>query len=98
MDPPKALVVQGLHRFVGNPMYLRVMTLVSGEEILTRPAALLLYLAIFFLAASLFMIGYEEPVLRRTFGVKTGCGRGLLPASTHRAIARLPVGPSLRSP
>jgi protein-S-isoprenylcysteine O-methyltransferase Ste14 len=68
VDPPKELVVQGLYRYVRNPMYLSVLTIVAGEIILTRSGALLVYWLIFLLCANLFVRGYEEPYLRRQFG------------------------------
>ena len=68
VDPPKELVVQGLYRYVRNPMYLAVSTIVLGEALLARSTALLLYWAVFFTAANLFVLLYEEPTLRRQFG------------------------------
>ena len=68
LDPPKELVVQGLYRYVRNPMYLAVSTIVLGEALLVRRAALLLYWAFFFTAANVFVLLYEEPTLRRQFG------------------------------
>ena len=68
VDPPSRLVVRGLYRYVRNPMYLSVTTIVLGEALLTQSAALALYWAIWFLCANLFVIGYEEPTLRRRFG------------------------------
>ena len=67
-DPPKELVVQGLYRYVRNPMYLSVSTIVLGEALLARSSALLLYWAVFFAAANAFVLLYEEPTLRRQFG------------------------------
>jgi protein-S-isoprenylcysteine O-methyltransferase Ste14 len=67
-DPPRQLVVRGLYRYVRNPMYLSVTTIVLGEALLTSSAALTLYWAIWFLVVNLFVIGYEEPNLRRRFG------------------------------
>jgi protein-S-isoprenylcysteine O-methyltransferase Ste14 len=49
-------------------MYLSVTTIVFGEALLAGSTALLVYWAIWFLAANLFVIGYEEPTLRRRFG------------------------------
>jgi protein-S-isoprenylcysteine O-methyltransferase Ste14 len=49
-------------------MYLSVTTLVLGEALLARSPALFVYWAFWFLAANLFVIGYEEPTLRRLFG------------------------------
>jgi protein-S-isoprenylcysteine O-methyltransferase Ste14 len=68
VDPPSHLVVRGLYRYVRNPMYLSVTTIVLGEVLLTRSLGLLIYWAIWFAAVNLFVIAYEEPTLRRQFG------------------------------
>jgi len=49
-------------------MYLSVTTIIVGELLLTRSRMLGVYWAIWFLAANVFVIGYEEPTLRRRFG------------------------------
>jgi len=68
VDPPRELVVKGLYRYVRNPMYLSVTMIVLGEVLLTGSRALLVYWAVWFVAVNLFVIGYEEPTLRRRFG------------------------------
>jgi protein-S-isoprenylcysteine O-methyltransferase Ste14 len=68
MDPPRKLVVRGLYRYVRNPMYLSVTLIVLGEALIAQSWPLLLYWAVWFVAANLFVIGYEEPSLRRRFG------------------------------
>jgi protein-S-isoprenylcysteine O-methyltransferase Ste14 len=68
VDPPRHLVVQGLYRFVRNPMYLSVTTILLGELLIARTAALALYGAGWLALVNLFVIGYEEPALRRQFG------------------------------
>jgi protein-S-isoprenylcysteine O-methyltransferase Ste14 len=68
VDPPSELVVEGLYRYVRNPMYLSVTVIVLGEALLSGSRALLAYWAVWFVAANLFVIGYEEPTLRRRFG------------------------------
>jgi protein-S-isoprenylcysteine O-methyltransferase Ste14 len=68
IDPPRQLVVRGLYRYVRNPMYLAVSTIVIGEALWARSWPLLGYWACFFTAANLFVIGYEEPWLRSRFG------------------------------
>jgi protein-S-isoprenylcysteine O-methyltransferase Ste14 len=68
VDPPSHLVVRGLYRYVRNPMYLSVTAIVLGEAILARSLALATYWAIWFVCANLFVVGYEEPNLRRRFG------------------------------
>lgn len=68
VDPPRHLVVRGLYRYVRNPMYVSVTAIILGEALLTRSVALALYWAVWFAAANLFVIGFEEPSLRRRFG------------------------------
>jgi protein-S-isoprenylcysteine O-methyltransferase Ste14 len=68
VDPPRTLVIQGLYRYVRNPMYLSVTLIVLGEVLLTRSRGLLSYWVIWFVAVNLFVLGYEEPTLRRQFG------------------------------
>ena len=68
LDPPRTLVVRGLYRYVRNPMYLSVTTIVLGEAMLTRSTALATYCVLWFACVNLFVIGYEEPVLRQMFG------------------------------
>src|ERR1044072_1415859 len=40
VDPTKALVIQGLYRYVRNPMYLAVSTILLGEALLRRSRGL----------------------------------------------------------
>jgi protein-S-isoprenylcysteine O-methyltransferase Ste14 len=68
VDPPRKLVVRGLYRYVRNPMYLSVSLIALGEALLARSTDLLLYWATFFAAANLYVMGYEEPNLKRRFG------------------------------
>jgi protein-S-isoprenylcysteine O-methyltransferase Ste14 len=49
-------------------MYLSVTVLVLGEALLVGSTALLTYWAVWFAAAHVFVIAYEEPNLRRRFG------------------------------
>jgi protein-S-isoprenylcysteine O-methyltransferase Ste14 len=49
-------------------MYLSVTAIVLGEALLMRSRTLVVYWAIFFTGANLFVMGYEEPALRHRFG------------------------------
>ena len=69
IDPPRLLVVRGLYRYVRNPMYLAVTLILLGEAGLLHSVDLVTYWACFFVAANVFVIGYEEPYLRSRFGV-----------------------------
>jgi protein-S-isoprenylcysteine O-methyltransferase Ste14 len=68
LDPPRHLVVRGLYRYVRNPMYLSVTTVIMGEVLLTRSSALAVYWVMWFICVNLFVMGYEEPTLRAQFG------------------------------
>lgn len=67
-DPPTHLVVRGLYMYVRNPMYLSVTMIVLGEALWARSPALAVYWAIWFAVVNLFVMGYEEPTLRKRFG------------------------------
>ena len=67
-DPPRRLVVQGPYHFVRNPMYVGAGLVLVGAALFYHSFALLGYVAMFFLVTHLFVVWYEEPTLRRTFG------------------------------
>jgi protein-S-isoprenylcysteine O-methyltransferase Ste14 len=68
IDPPTVLVVQGLYRYVRNPMYVGIFLVLLAEVLFFGSGALAIYLGAWFLLVNLFVIFYEEPVLQRTFG------------------------------
>lgn len=86
VDPPRELVVRGLYRYVRNPMYLSVSLILLGEALAIGSKGLFLYWAVFFILANGFVMLYEEPNLRRRFGVSYD--RYL--SSVGRWIPRLP--------
>ena len=67
-DPPRRLVIRGPYRFVRNPMYIGAGLALVGTALLYKSMALLAYGAIFLFVCHLFVVSYEEPTLRRTFG------------------------------
>jgi protein-S-isoprenylcysteine O-methyltransferase Ste14 len=73
--PPRHLVVQGLYRYVRNPMYVALVLVITGQALLFGNLRLLEYGAIVWLSTHLFVLLYEEPKLRATFGdeYKTFC-------------------------
>jgi protein-S-isoprenylcysteine O-methyltransferase Ste14 len=66
--PTKHLVVDGLYRFVRNPMYVGVVAAILGQAMIFASPELLLYGILIWLAFNLFVAEYEEPTLRSTFG------------------------------
>jgi protein-S-isoprenylcysteine O-methyltransferase Ste14 len=67
-DPPRRLVIRGPYRFVRNPMYIGAGLALGGAALLYESVALLAYGGMFLLACHLFVVSYEEPALRRSFG------------------------------
>ena len=65
--PPKHLVVGGLYRYVRNPMYVAVSSLVFGQGLLLGNVQVLKYGVLVFLGFHLFVMLYEEPALRGKF-------------------------------
>jgi protein-S-isoprenylcysteine O-methyltransferase Ste14 len=49
-------------------MYLAVTCMLLGDAVTARSFDLVIYWAVFISLAALFVIGYEEPYLRRQFG------------------------------
>jgi protein-S-isoprenylcysteine O-methyltransferase Ste14 len=69
-DPPRRLVISGLYRWVRNPMYVGLGVVLLGEG-LTFPRltiTMLIMMACLWCATTLFILGFEEPVLRGKFG------------------------------
>lgn len=67
-DPPKNLVVVGLYRYVRNPMYVGVVTLVAGWALLYKSPILILYALILAIGFHVRVLKYEEPNLESLFG------------------------------
>ena len=65
--PTKHLVVTGFYRYVRNPMYAGVASVIFGQALYFRNVLVLEYGVIICLAFHLFILFYEEPTLRRTF-------------------------------
>ena len=69
-DPPRALVVRGLYRWVRNPMYVGMGIFLTGEALALEPITrqMLILIAVLWATVTLFILIYEEPTLRRLFG------------------------------
>ncbi|HEY6250813.1 MAG TPA: isoprenylcysteine carboxylmethyltransferase family protein [Candidatus Angelobacter sp.] len=66
--PPQHLVVTGLYRYVRNPMYVAVLSLIFGQGLLFGSVRVLEYGIAVWLGFFLFVVLYEEPTLRSKFG------------------------------
>lgn len=66
--PPQHLVTTGLYRYVRNPMYVAVLSLILGQGLLFGSLRVLEYGVAVWFGFHLFVLLYEEPVLRAKFG------------------------------
>jgi Phospholipid methyltransferase len=85
ISPTRHLVVTGLYRHVRNPMYVSVVSLIVGQGLLFGNLRVLEYGFAVWLAFHLFVLLYEEPTLRSTFGA----GYEAFCANVPRWIPRL---------
>jgi protein-S-isoprenylcysteine O-methyltransferase Ste14 len=65
--PPKHLVVTGTYRYVRNPMYVAVVSLIFGQGFIFGDLRVILYGCCIWFMMNLFVLIYEEPTLRRSF-------------------------------
>lgn len=68
VDPPRELVAAGFYRYVRNPMYVAVLSLILGHFLWFGYWNLLVYALLVFVAFHTFVTLYEEPTLKRKFG------------------------------
>ena len=66
--PTKTLVVTGSYRFVRNPMYVAVVSLILGQGLLFGSVPALVYGLLVWLTVHLFVLVYEEPTLSSSYG------------------------------
>ena len=83
--PPRHLVVTGWYRYVRNPMYVGVLSLIIGQGLLFGRTSILEWGLVFWVLTHLFVLFYEEPHLRRTFGSEYE----MYCAAVHRWIPRV---------
>jgi protein-S-isoprenylcysteine O-methyltransferase Ste14 len=68
--PTRRLVVKGFYRYVRNPMYIGVVSMLLGQALLLGDIRILAYAALGWLVTHLFVLTYEEPTLRKSFGAE----------------------------
>jgi protein-S-isoprenylcysteine O-methyltransferase Ste14 len=68
--PTRHLVVKGFYRYVRNPMYVAVVSVILGQGLLLGDTRVLAYGVFGWLVTHLFVLIYEEPTLRRSFGAE----------------------------
>jgi protein-S-isoprenylcysteine O-methyltransferase Ste14 len=68
--PPRHLVVNGLYRYVRNPMYVAVVSVIIGQGFFFGNLRVLEYGVVVWFCFQLFVLGYEQPTLRAKFGAE----------------------------
>lgn len=71
--PPERLVATGLYRYVRNPMYVAVVSIILGQALLFGNLTLLGYCFVVWLLFHIFVLAYEKPNLRARFGKGYKC-------------------------
>jgi protein-S-isoprenylcysteine O-methyltransferase Ste14 len=66
--PTRHLVVSGLFRYVRNPMYVAVVSLILGQGLFFGSIGVLEYGVAVWVGFHAFVLIYEEPTLRSTYG------------------------------
>ena len=77
--PTAHLVVSGFYRFVRNPMYVGVLAAILGQALVFANWRLFAYAGLVWLMFELFVLIYEEPTLKRTFGQEYAAYRANVP-------------------
>jgi len=68
--PAQKLVVTGLYRYVRNPIYIALVAVILGQALLFGDLRLLWYGALLWFFFHVWVVIYEEPTLKETFGTE----------------------------
>jgi len=68
--PTRKLVVTGLYRYVRNPIYVALVAAILDQAFLFGDWRLLGYGTLCWIGFHIFVVLYEEPTLKRTFGME----------------------------
>jgi protein-S-isoprenylcysteine O-methyltransferase Ste14 len=68
--PTERLVTGGTYQRVRNPGYISVVAMVLGEGLLLGDTGVLLYAIILAIGFHIFVLVYEEPTLRASYGAE----------------------------
>jgi protein-S-isoprenylcysteine O-methyltransferase Ste14 len=67
-SPTKKLVIEGLYKYLRNPMILGVLIVLMGETIALLSWKILIWTVVFFVINQIYLIVSEEPGLEKRFG------------------------------
>jgi len=86
--PTEELVVGGLYRYLRNPMYVGVGLVIAGQCLAFRSLSLVVWLALFTVAVTVFVVAYEQPTLRARYGASYDAYCRSVPAVVPRLRRR----------
>jgi protein-S-isoprenylcysteine O-methyltransferase Ste14 len=87
--PTEKLVVGGVYRYLRNPMYVGVGLAIAGQCLAFRSLALVVWLALFTVAVTVFVVAYEQPTLRARYGASYDAYCRSVPAVVPRLRQRI---------
>jgi protein-S-isoprenylcysteine O-methyltransferase Ste14 len=70
IEPPRHLVISGLYRYMRNPMYTGALIIILAEALYFRATSLVFYAIGLGVLFQTFLIIFEEPQLKRRFGME----------------------------
>jgi protein-S-isoprenylcysteine O-methyltransferase Ste14 len=91
-DPPKKFVPRGPYRWVRNPMYVGGVAMLLGLGLRLASVAMVLFALVALLLIHAFVVGVEEPGLRRRFGKEYEDYCRAVPRWLPRLTRRAPSG------
>jgi protein-S-isoprenylcysteine O-methyltransferase Ste14 len=68
LDPPRQLIINGLYRYVRNPIYLGALMFHFGYILWFGSNLMIVYFLFFVLVYQILIVLIEEPILRHMFG------------------------------
>ena len=82
--PTEELVVGGLYRYLRNPMYVGVGLVIAGQCLAFRSLPLVVWLGLFTVSVTFFVVAYEQPTLAERYGASYARYRRDVPAVLPR--------------
>ena len=89
-DPPRVLVVQGVYRYVRNPMISGVLFILLAEALLTGSRRILIWFILFLTINLVYIPLLEEPGLAARFGERYRVYKENVPRWLPRVKAWIP--------
>ena len=67
-SPTRKLVIDGMYRYVRNPMIIGVLIVLIGESIAILSMNIFIWAVLFFIINNIYFVLFEEPLVEKKFG------------------------------